>query len=166
VLGRQFGIRSMFLAEITYRGKNAAEDRQQTRAWMAVMLPHDIALWDGRLKDRGPVKVWHKIINDLDFFKNNPRLYPYWATGKYKVAEHNDKELLVTLYRQNNRVLAVISNFGKSRTVKFKLNSKNLSLKLKKAVDMENSAAKDITFDGSNVTLNIPRHDYRVVLFE
>lgn len=166
VLGRQFGIRSMFLAEITYRGKNAAEDRQQTRAWMAVMLPHDIALWDGRLKDRGPVKVWHKIINDLDFFKNNPRLYPYWATGKYKVAEHNDKELLVTLYRQNNRALAVISNFGKSHTVKFKLNSKNLSLKLKKAVDMENSAAKDITFDGSNVTLNIPRHDYRVVLFE
>ena len=166
ILGRQFGIRSIFLSEIVYRGKTAAEDRQQTRAWMAVMLPHDIALWDGSLKDRGPVKAWHKIINDLDFFKNNPRLYPYWATGKYKAAEYDDKELLVTVYRQNNRALAVVSNFGESRTVKFKLNSKNLSLKPKKAVDMENAAAGDIIFDGSNTKLNIPRHDYRVILFE
>ena len=166
VLGRQFGIRSIFLSEIVYRGKTAAEDRQQTRAWMAVMLPHDIALWDGSIKDRGPVKAWHKIINDLDFFKNNPRLYPYWATGKYKVAEHGDKELLVTVYRQNNRALAVVSNFGESRTVKFKLNSRNLALKPQKAVDMENAAAKDISFDGCNVELNIPRHDYRVILFE
>ena len=40
------------------------------------------------------------------------------------------------------------------------------SLAFVKAVDMENPAAKDISFDGSNVVLNIPRHDYRIVLFE
>ena len=166
VLGRQFGIRTIFLAEITYRGKSAAEDTKQTRAWLAVMLPHDIALWDGSLKERTPVKAWHKIINDLDFFNNNPRLYPYWATGKYKVAEHNDKDLFVTIYRQNNRALAVISNFGESRKVEFKLNCKNLQLDLKNAVDMENPDKNDITFDGNKVSLTIPRHDYRIVLFK
>lgn len=166
ILGRQFGIRSIFLAEIAYKGKTAAEDIRQTRAWLAVMLPHDIALWDGSLKERTPVKAWHKIINDLDFFNNNPRLYPYWATGKYKVAEHNDKDLLVTVYRQNNRALAVISNFGKSRKVEFNLNSKKLMLKPQKALDMENPSRKDIAFDGSKVSLEIPRHDYRIVLFE
>ena len=166
VLGRQFGIRTIFLAEITYRGKSAAEDTKQTRAWLAVMLPHDIALWDGSLKERTPVKAWHKIINDLDFFNNNPRLYPYWATGKYKVAEHNDKDLFVTIYRQNKRALAVISNFGESRKVEFKLNCKNLQLDLKNAVDMENPDKNDITFDGNKVSLTIPRHDYRIVLFE
>lgn len=166
VLGRQFGIRTIFLAEITYRGKSAAEDTKQTRAWLAVMLPHDIALWDGSLKERTPVKAWHKIINDLDFFNNNPRLYPYWATGKYKVAEHTDKDLFVTIYRQNKRALAVISNFGESRKVEFKLNSNNLQLHPQVAMDMENPARKDIAFDGSNVSLEIPRHDYRIVLFE
>ena len=166
ILGRQFGVRTIFLSEIIYRGKNAAEDMAQTRAWLAVMLPHDIALWDGSLKERAPVKAWHKIINDLNFYQNNPRLYPYWATGKYKVADHNDGELFVTVYRQNNRALAVISNFGESRTVEFKLNSKNLQLDLQKAVDMENPDRKDIIFDGNKVSLMIPRHDYRIVLFE
>ena len=166
VLGRQFGIRSIFLSEIIYRGKTADLDTQQTRAWLAVMLPHDIALWDGSLKERGPVKAWHKIINDLDFFKNNPRLYPYWATGKYKVADHNDKDLFVTLYRQKDRALAVISNFGESRTVEFKLNSNNLQLKPGKAIDMENPDRKDITFNGEKISLDIPRHDYRIILFK
>ena len=94
ILGRQFGIRSIFLSEIVYRGKTKLEDLKQTRAWLAVMLPHDIALWDGSIKERKPVKVWHKIINDLDFYKQNPRLFPYWAKGEHQVVNYNDKELL------------------------------------------------------------------------
>ena len=55
---------------------------------------------------------------------------------------------------------------GESRKVEFKLNSKNLQLHPRVAMDMENPASKDINFDGSNVSLEIPRHDYRIVLFE
>ena len=166
ILGREFGIRTIILSEIVYKGKTTLEDICQTRAFLAVMLPHDVAIWDGAMKNRTPVKAWHKIINDLNFFKENPRLYPYWATGKYKVTEHNDKDLLITVYRQKNSALAVISNFGNKRNVKFKLNTQNLQLSPKTAIDMENKKQNNIAFDGQNVSLEIPRHDYKVVLFK
>ena len=165
ILGRQFGIRSIFLSEIVYKGKNANEDNRQTRAYLAVMLPHDIAIWDGAMKDRTAVKAWHKIVNDFNFYNDNPRLYPYWATGKYKATEYKDKNLLVTIYRQKNRAIAIISNFGEKRKVEFKLNTKNLQLSPKKATDLENPTCKDLNFDGTKVSLEIPRHDYRVILF-
>ena len=134
--------------------------------WPEIDMDLAVNCIESRRKLKGKVQEWYNETKLIFPLKLSAEQCSSSATGKYKAAEHNDKELLVTVYRQKNRALAVVSNFGESRTVRFKLNSRNLALKLKKAVDMENPAAKDIAFDGSSIVLNIPRHDYRVILFE
>ena len=82
------------------------------------------------------------------------------------------RDRVVSEARWENRAFTLVDTGGlgmlngESRKVEFKLNCKNLQLDLKNAVDMENPDKKDITFDGNKVSLTIPRHDYRIVLFE
>ena len=163
ILGRQFGIRTIFLAEIKHKNPDPAVNLRHSRAFMAVMLIHDVGIWDGAMYDRTPVRVWHQIVNDLDFYHDHPRLLPYWGTPEYRAAEVSAPELYVTGYRQNGRALLVVSNFGNEREVELKLNSAALGFTPASAVDVENPEAA-VALAGDTVKLTIPRHDYRLIL--
>ena len=166
VLGRQFGVRTIFLSEITYNGTDRTEHRRQARAWLSVMLAHDVGLWDAHIKDRTSVKKWHKIVNDLDFFHQHPRLFPYWGSGKFKVADSTMPDLHITVYRQKDRALMILSNFGEAGTAAVKLLPEHLQLNWKSVVDMEEPERKDIQCGHQQIRLFIPRHDYRIVLLQ
>ena len=162
-MGRAFGINTIFLSEMTFPGKD--EDGHHSRAWLALLLPHDIAPWDGTNKNREPVKTWHKIINDLDFYHDSPRLYPYWAKGKHKVFEHAHEDLLVTVWKQKQRIVVMLSNLGEAGSFTVRLLPEKLGIKsIKSLADMENK--KSISLHGNTFSMKIPRHDYRLLAAE
>ncbi len=163
ILGRQYGIRSIFLSEITHKNPDPAVNLRQSRAFMAVMLIHDVGIWDGAIYDRAPVRAWHKVVNDLDFYHEEPRLLPYWGTPEYRAAEVSVPDLYVTGYRQKGRTLLVVSNFGDEREVELELNTAALGFTPVSVVDAENpNSAVQLT--GNQIKLTIPRHDYRLIL--
>ena len=162
-MGRAFGINSIFLSEMIFKGND--EDGHHSRAWLALILPHDIAPWDGSVKNRQPVRLWHKIVNDLRFYADPPRLYPYWAKGKYKVFEHNHKDLLVTVWKQKNRMVIMLSNFGEKGNFTVKLLPGKIGMKsLKKLEDAENQ--KSLPIRNNTFSVEIPRHDFRILVAE
>ena len=162
-MGRAYGINTIFLSEMTFPGKDA--DGHHSRAWLALLLPHDIAPWDGTNKNREPVKAWHKIVNDLDFYHDSPRLFPYWAKGKYKVFEHSHEDLLVTVWKQKKRLLVMLSNLGEKRSFTVRLIPEKLQIEqIGKLTDIENG--EKIPVDGNCFVLEVPKHDYRLLLCE
>ena len=162
-MGRAFGINTIFLSEMIFKGND--EDGHHSRAWLALILPHDIAPWDGVVKNRAPIRLWHKIVNDLNFLADPPRLYPYWAKGKYKVFEHNHKDLLVTVWKQKKQTVIMLSNLGEKENFTVRLLPEKLGIntfsKLKNAENLKRIPIKDNTF-----SVEVPRHDFMVLIAE
>ena len=162
-MGRAFGINTIFLSEMVFKGND--EDGHHSRAWLALILPHDIAPWDGATKNREPIRQWHKIVNDLDFYSDSPRLYPYWAKGKFKVFEHNHKDLLVTVWKQKKRTVIMLSNMGEKGTFQVKLLPEKLGIKsFSNLKNIETKTAVPIS--GNTFTAEVPRHDFRIFVSE
>lgn len=162
-MGRAFGINTIFLSEMVFKGND--EDGHHSRAWLALILPHDIAPWDGATKNREPIRQWHKIVNDLDFYSDSPRLYPYWAKGKFKVFEHNHKDLLVTVWKQKKRTVIMLSNMGEKGTFQVKLLPEKLGIKsFSNLKNVETKTAVPIR--GNTFTAEVPRHDFRIFVSE
>lgn len=162
VMGRQFGINSIFLAEITYPGEDP--DGHHTRAWIALIAPHDIGLWDGAVKNRQPVKAWHKIINDLDFYHREPRFYPYWSQGEHKIARHAHPDLLVTVWKQADQALIMLSNLGETGNFTIELDTEKLGLPAASVKELE--YGDSIQMEQNRISMTVPRHDYRLILLK
>ncbi|MFA6102354.1 MAG: glycoside hydrolase domain-containing protein [Victivallaceae bacterium] len=163
VMGRQYGINTVFLGEMTFPGDD--NDGHHTRAWMAIVLPHDISLWDGNVKNRTAVKAWHKIINDLNFYDNPPYLYYYWATGANKVFVNNDADIRVTVWKQLGQSLVMLSNFGDAKTTQTSLDLVKLGLTGSiTAIDAETNST--VAINNGAFSVDVPRHDFRMVLIK
>lgn len=163
IMGRQFGIRTVFMSEINYSGDEATNLRH-TRAWLSIMLPHDLGVWDAHISNREPVKAWHKVINDLDFYHQPPRLYPYWAKGEHKVFSHDHDDLLVTVYRQPGQALVILSNLADARELAVTLDHNRLGLQPTQAVMLEDNG--EVLLEEATLTTRVPRHDYRLILLK
>lgn len=161
-MGRQFGINTVMLCQMYFKSPDEQEMIRHTRAFLAIMLPHDIGIYDGTaLTNRKSIREWQKIINDMNFLDNPPRFYPYWAKGENKVFEHSSPDLLVTVWKQKKQCLVMLSNLGEENNFRVKLDWKKLDLSENAtATDPEtgNAAAiKDHTLE-----CHVKRHDFRV----
>lgn len=161
IMGRAFGMNSIFMAEITYKGTDP--DGRHTRALLALMLPHDIAIWDGSMKNRDAVKKWHQIKDEFDFYGQACRLYPYWGRGRHQVACCGQERVLTTLWQRDQRnLLVLLSNLGENQTVELQLQLDKLGMEGKKlhCLDAENRQPVSLQ------NIQLPRHDYRVIRIE
>jgi hypothetical protein len=116
------------------------------------------------MKNRQPVKAWHKIINDLDFYHHPPRLYPYWAKGNYKVTSHEHPDLLVTVWKQSNQALMMLSNLGEKENFTIDLDMEKLGLSIVSAKELEYE--DNIQIERNRISTTVPRHDYRLILLK
>ena len=162
VMGRQFGINSIFMSEMTFGGKDPSG--KHSRALLALMIPHDIAIWDGAVKNRNPIKKWHKIKNDFGFHGNNSRLFPYWSKGKNKVAYTDNTKILLSVWKINKRLLVMVSNMGEEQDVSFRLDIDKLGLKQinsSKIFDAEDGLP--VKYSDGIFKLKVRRHDFRII---
>ena len=94
VMGRQFGVRAVFLSEITLPDDPSGH---LARSLLALMLPHDVEVWDGQMPNRAPIKAWHKIKNDFNFLEGESTFFPYWATTPAAATDNPD--VLATIWK-------------------------------------------------------------------
>ncbi len=161
IMGRAFGMNSIFMAEITFKGTDP--DGRHTRALLALMLPHDIAVWDGSMKNRDAVKKWHQIKDEFDFYGQNCRFYPYWGRGRHQVAGCGDERVLTTLWQRDQRnLLVLLSNLGENQTVELQLQVDKLGLEGKKLHCLDAESRQPVSLQA----IHLPRHDYRVIRIE
>lgn len=165
IMGRQYGIVSLFMSHILIKED---PDGKQTRALMALMLPHDVSIWDGSMPNRSPLRKWHEIQNKFGFGNENTRIYPYWSNSKYQPIKTDSQDILTTVWQTNKKLLIVLSNLKNEASVNATVDFEKLgydpdTLIIKDVKDAETDEKIDYN---KSLNIKIRRHDYKIIWME
>jgi hypothetical protein len=164
ILGRQYGVLPCFLSEIHL---HSGEDPQgkATRALLALLLPHDVAIWPGSLQNFAPIRKWWQIMDEFGFGRKPMRFCPYWAAPGHRAAEADVAGVYVTLWQTSEAALLVASNFGEAHDVRIRLDLARLNFAREGGLlvqDAESGETLPAT-GAEELDLHLPRHDYRLL---
>ncbi len=162
ILGRQYGVIGFWLDQI----KTADPERKIARSFFALTMIHELPVWAAwmwQLNEAGmalPNKVW-KLKSEFNMRKPT-EFFPYWGNKHKPFYRVDSDNVVISLWKQQDRTLAVVTNTGEAGEFNISLDTaKTVNKKDFKITNYEN---KEVVAENTgNFKLNIPRHDFRIL---
>lgn len=163
VMGRQFGLVPFCLSSITKMDKAFPDpDYRVLRAELALFFLHEIHIWPTFTPSQGTEAVYelYQVFNDFNIGASDVVFHPYWQTVPEMPFECASPSVQVSAWSRPESALVVIANTGDRQDAEVQLSAPELQ-GFTTAYDWETK--KPVSFDGSNMTLSLPRHDFRLI---
>ena len=162
IMGRQFGFVPFFLSEIKLgQGKDIAV-KAGTRSEFALLLLHEIISWPAYDLDPETVMQADRAKAEFDLGAADVVFHPYWE--KDTVVRTDSKDVVVSLWSRPEKAMALVANLGdaKQTTMTMDLHKLGFAPRLLK----EFEGGHTLQFTNGAFTVNLPRHDYRLIWIE
>jgi len=159
VMGRQFGIVPVFLAEILAPEDN---DLKLYRGLLAVTLHHEIIIWPGVVPDRSLYYKLYQLIHEFGLGEKDVHFYPYWASDTHQAVSTGESEILVSLWDRPEQALVVVSNLKRiEKELVISVNPQKIH-SIKKIFNWENKG--EIKTDKNTFKVKVEPHDVAIIL--
>jgi len=156
-MGRQWGIMPYFNPEFD---AEHAQQVEPTRGMMALLMIHDVSPWPISCN----VSVVNEAFSALDKFGYvDAEFIPYFDATPPAITDM--KDVYISAYKRDGRALLIVSNLSKEdRKGNITINANRLGVPGKKLITWPDELP--LTAVGGQVTLDIPRLGYRMVVVE
>jgi hypothetical protein len=156
--GRVFGL-PVRLRNCVYDKKST--NAFQTRNAIGLALLHDCQVGAEQLNSKIANDVY-KVLDQVDYFDDRTEWVPYWRSREYvKLVENSNVAATVYLNKHDHeggKALIVLFNPGKQAVAsKVKL---NFPMLIKQNQGKVYDGERNTVFDGNEFSVNVPAHDY------
>ena len=162
VMGRQFGHVPYFISQMRMTGCTDAEKEKAFRTFYGLLMLHDVIAWPGSWHYRPARDAVHGAVNYINIGSKKIDFYPYWGLGDKQVVTPSSSEVEVTIWKNEDTLLAIILNRGETQTVEVQFDSAKLGLPFVSAVNYE--SGQNLSIASDTLSVEVERHDFQLVV--